>query len=226
MSNKKQIKKVFEEEFNIENMRLEILKKEENQKEKYIDNYFMYVLPVCLIIFICAVSFIPLKHPSNNDYLMNLDTITPAKETIKVNKIDGVTLIKLDADIKIEPSTNFINKEFAIPEYLNEQEAYAVYTKNELTNDYNIFNSYVYNYFNESQTKNIKLSFSDTAIPIRDYYFEEVGEVTKIKDVNLYIYQYKETYFTKFSYNNYNYDIETNGINLEEFSSLLNSIIN
>ncbi len=49
--------------------------------------------------------------------------------------------------------------------------------------------------------------------------------VSKINNTNVKIMINGNNYIVIFSYNNINYDIETNGISKEEFINLLNSII-
>lgn len=230
------IKKVFEQEFNMESIRTQILTKEEENKEVYINKYFMYILPACLIIFICAVSSIPLKPTHDKDVF--LDSITTTDEVvelndnnIKINKIDNTSLARLDADIQEITNDinmlwpNFLKDGINIPKSLNKSNASAIYTRKDQNSNYDILNCYVYNYFNENQTKNIRLAFSSNTKPIRDYYFDEVGEFSQIKDTKLVIYQFESTYFTEFKYQNYNFDIETNNISLEELKNLLTSII-
>lgn len=50
--------------------------------------------------------------------------------------------------------------------------------------------------------------------------------ISKINNTDVKIMVNGNNYIAIFSYNNINYDIETNGISKEEFINLLNSIIN
>lgn len=93
-------------------------------------------------------------------------------------------------------------------------------------NDYKNLNSYILNYYNDNETRNIKVAFSDKNRPIRDYYFSNENAVTSIiKDKKLKIYSYEETFFVEFHYNNYYFDIETNNILQDELIDLISSII-
>ena len=61
---------------------------------------------------------------------------------------------------------------------------------------------------------------------MRDYDFDKKGAVKSvIKGQDVIIYQYEKIYFAEFSYKGYNFDIEASNISLEEFKTLLNSII-
>ncbi len=62
--------------------------------------------------------------------------------------------------------------------------------------------------------------------PLRDYFIEcENSKQSNINGVPLTIYGYESSYMVQFSYENVNYDIETNNIALEELEALLTSIL-
>ena len=73
--------------------------------------------------------------------------------------------------------------------------------------------------------RNITIAFSEIDKPLRDYYIDNQELKSKIGDVELEISQYKNMYIVTFSYNNLNFDIETNGITEDELVELLVSII-
>ena len=70
------------------------------------------------------------------------------------------------------------------------------------------------------------IAFSDKYEPLRDYFFDDKGsKISKINDIELKIYKYENSYMTSFTYNNINFDIETNDISEQEFINLILSII-
>ena len=153
--------------------------------------------------------------------------------SIKINKLDNLSLTRLDADINDVESDNktfpnaFDYNKVKLPNDLTKIKKSIIYTKNEKQNDYTNLNSYILNYYNDNETKNIRVAFSDKNEPIRDYYFsDENTAVSIIKDKSLMIYSYEETFFVEFQHNNYYFDIETNNISQDELIDLLGSIIN
>lgn len=228
MLKKQIIKKVFDEEFDIEKMRNQILSNIEREEKKYMIKFLRYSLPVCLMILICGVLVL------NGNHLILKRNDTPIDNIVYVNEIDSIGMTSLDADIK-EISTNGlfipwlpwqeIPNGITAPKDLDKFDSYSIYTRGDKTSEYDILNCYVYSYSSTETNKSIRISFSDTNKPIRDYYFEKVGKTSKIKETELTIYQYDNTYFTEFKYKNYYFDIETNNISLYELTSLLESII-
>ena len=84
---------------------------------------------------------------------------------------------------------------------------------------------YQFHYFNEDNTRNITVAFSDTNKPVRDYRLPDSGKISTIHGVTLKLYQYKDIYMTEFQYKGYNFDIETSGITEKEFIKFLESLI-
>ena len=157
-----------------------------------------------------------------NDYEIN----------IKINKLNNYSITKLDADIKDVESNNmafpnaFDYNKLKLPIDLTKVRKSVIYTKNEKQNDYTNLNSYILSYYNDNETKNIKVAFSDKNRPIRDYYFSnENAVISIIKDKKLKIYSYEEIFFVEFHYNDYYFDIETNNILQDELIDLISSII-
>lgn len=157
-----------------------------------------------------------------NDYEIN----------IKINKLNNYSITKLDADIKDVESNNmafpnaFDYNKLKLPIDLTKVRKSVIYTKNENQNDYTNLNSYILSYYNDNETKNIKVAFSDKNRPIRDYYFSnENAVISIIKDKKLKIYSYEEIFFVEFHYNDYYFDIETNNILQDELIDLISSII-
>lgn len=145
-----------------------------------------------------------------------------------INSIDNFSNVtRYDANIReiSNESVSFLSN-INLPNDLDELHSYGIYTKNSKTDSYDILNCYVYDYFNKTDDRNIRIAFSNKNRPLRDYYFGELnGLNSKIKGYDLIIYQFDNSYFVEFKYDGYNYDIETNDITLEELTILLTTII-
>ncbi len=231
MSNKKIINKVFDQEFDIDTMRKQILLKKKEKEKNSRFKVLKYVIPACMIGIISGLLILnsnQSKLKSDNKEEQN------HKNKVIVNELENLgTTSRLDIELK-QKSTNGVMIPWPkiligginIPGDLDKSDAYALYTRKEGSNEYDILNCYVYNYFKENSNKKIRIAFSDTKKIVKDYSFsEENVKKTNINNTELIIYQYEELYFTKFEYKNYNFDIETVGISIEELKLLLESIL-
>ncbi len=233
MKNRQAMKKMFDDEFNIEKMKKQILLKNETNSTKYTRKSLKYIVPVFLLVMIATVS-IAIKNGSTlQERLRDEKPKTSSSEVqkdskIHVNSLENVGLAKIDADIKEiaikGADTDFLDT-LHLPKDLKESSAYGIYTRSDKTEDYNILNSYVYTYSNTASNREVWLAFSKTNKPVRDYLFEDFGKVSKISGVELKVYQYLESYIVEFFYQKYYFDIETHQIKLEELVTLLESII-
>lgn len=140
-------------------------------------------------------------------------------------------VLQIDADVKITDIENITYfkeiSDIRIPNDCENQEAHKIYVKPDRDGqEYNILQSYVVNYSNIKNERNIRVSFSKENKPIRDYYFsEEESKMSKINNIELKIFKYNELYFTEFNYKGINFDIETTNITEQEIIDLLLSII-
>lgn len=219
---KKQIEDIFTKEI----MKEQILQKyEENNKKIKFIKYSL--IPLCLVIIIGVIIL-------NKNNILNNPTYIDKENKINLNfnKITNLEKLISDADIKTEQNyfnllwPDILTGGITLPSDLTKTKADVIFTKDNTTDDYTNLNCYVYNYYNDTGARNIRLSFSQNNKPIRDYYFSK--ENTKTSNINNYeliIYQYNQVYFVEFSYQGYNFDIETNNITQEELISLLKSII-
>ena len=224
MSNKQIIKAVFDNELNADKIRNRILLKSERKNKKNMIKFLKYAIPVFVLAIIVSLVFL---NNNQDDYIFSDNN-----SNIIVNKIDNLDLIKLDADIKLEEinSANLpwydIFNDINIPKDLDKFCGYGIYTKNDSNNEYDILNSYIYEYFNLDNNRKIKIAFSNTNKPIRDYFFDiDDAKESTINYNKLLVYQSEDAYFTEFKYNEYYFDIETHGISIDELISLLKSII-
>ena len=227
MANKQLIKKVFDKEFNKDKIHDQILLNQVKKKNKCKIQTFKYAIFVFIIVLVGCVFFLN----SNNSQYKTSDNVMDSS-SIVINKVDNINITKLDMEIKQEEFNNVnlpwfeIFDGVEIPEDLDKFYGYGVYTKNDSTGEYDIFNSYVYEYFNLEENRKVRIAFSEIAQPIRDYFFDtKESKKSNINNHKLIIYQNEDTYFVEFEYNKYYFDIETNGITVDELTTLLSTII-
>lgn len=152
------------------------------------------------------------------------------KIEINMNKLETVSERSIDA--KVEDANNSdmqyfeILKNIKIPNDMEKMSAEKIYVRDLNTGEYTKLHSYVCTYLDiNDNMRNIRISFSDTNKPLRDYHFEDIGNISKINDIELKIYQYEEEYITIFEFGGYNFDIETSNVTENEILEVLKSII-
>lgn len=225
MSKKQIMKKVFDKEFNINAMRSQIL--EEMEKKEKMMKVLKYALPLCVILIISGI----LIWNNSDNKMLKFNTKDEEKySNIRINKISALGAAMLDADVKTvlhdEIDISWLDLNDSLPSDLDKFDGYKILTRKDRASAYDILNCYVYEYYNEDSLRSIRIAFSDKNKPIRDYYFDiEKVKKSKINETELTIYQYEELFFTEFIYREYNFDIETSNISLEELTSLLETII-
>ena len=250
MSNKNVIKEMFAKQFDKDDIYNNILSEIKNDTDNTLSEVkggsvmksklLKYSLaPICIIAILCIVVFNQLN--TDNDIVKVAE-----KENyeIYINNIKDVAQTSLDADMRLDVDIR-VQEEFAeykfindikIPSDLQLTSKYLIYTK-ELYEDiekyknapYDVLHDYVLQYEkfeSDIRTKNILIAFSKDFQPLRDYFMDTGNlEVSKINNTELTITSYKGMYMATFSYNNLNFDIETQGITQDEFIELLESII-
>lgn len=232
MNNKEKLKNAMEQDFNPQNYYNEIIEKlEKGEKMKKKNIWKWSLVPICLVVVISGVLFLNSQEKSKN-ILENKPYIDKDNNiTLNINDITNKTvgITRLDADIKTITGSD-INfplpyQSVSIPNDLNQSYKYFVYTKdNKDSDDYSILNNYIIEYSN-GLSRTIKVAYSKEYQPIRDYYFSDEGSKTTINDVEFIVYKYEDVFFTKFKYNEYNFDIETSKITEQELSTFLLSIL-
>ena len=220
MTNKEKLVREIDSDINLRNCHNKIIKKIEKDNRMNNNIRIWILIPVCLLIVI-GIGY--LKYHNDNEF----------KDVNKfnINDINGnkSELVKLDVDAKIVES-NEINTPFndlVVPNDLIDVNYYIMYVRsNKDSKEYNVVNNIEVVYSSNSN-RMINISYSKDYKPLRDYYFnEDSSKISNINNVELKIYKYENTYFTEFTFNNYNYDIETNNISENELKNLLISIIN
>lgn len=222
MTNKDNLKKVIETDFDLKNNYKKIMEGIEKKKMKKVWKWAF--VPVCLIVGVCCFSLLNLK---NNKIILEKYKDEVNEIVLNINNLENVGMNRIDADVKhlTFNEVDLIRFNAKIPEDLTEFDNYGIYTRKDKNSEYNILNCYVRNYSNEN--RNVRIASSNTNKPIRDYIFDEEGsKITNINGVYLKIFKYNTLYFTEFSYHGLNYDIETNNISEQEFADLIVSIIN
>lgn len=220
MTNKEKLVRVIDSDINLRNCHNKIIKKIEKDNRMNNNIRIWILIPVCLLIVI-GIGY--LKYHNNNEFKdVNKFNINE----INSNKLE---LVKLDVDARIVES-NEINTPFnnlVVPNDLIDVNYYIMYVRsNKDSKEYNVVNNIEVVYSSNSN-RMINISYSKDYKPLRDYYFnEDSSKISNINNVELKIYKYENTYFTEFTFNNYNYDIETNNISENELKNLLISIIN
>lgn len=234
MTNKEKLKQAIEQDMNPSDYYREIIAKiEKGEKVKKNSNLWKWsFVPICLVIVISCILLVNNnKQLKPNIYKPNIET--KDNVSLYINDVSNMTqgVLKLDADVKITNLENILYfKEIAdikIPSDCENQEAHEIYVKSDSdSQEYSLLQSYVVNYSNTKNDRNIRVSFSRENKPIRDYYFSEEGsKISKINNIDLKILKYNESYFTEFNYKGINFDIETSNISEQELSNLLLSII-
>lgn len=235
MTNKEKLTRAIEQDINSKDYYSEIInqieKGERNMRKK--NNMWKWsFVPICFVAIISGI----LLNDNKKELKYNIDKPNIEEKdnvSLYINDISNMTqgALRIDADIK---STNIENilyfKEIAnikIPSDFDTQEVYEIYVKSDReSNEYNILQSYVLNYSNKKKDRDIRVSFSKENKPVRDYYFSEEGsKMSKINNIELKIFKYNELYFTEFSYQGINFDIETTNMTEQELTDLLSSII-
>ncbi len=231
MTNKEKFKKSLNEDFaSDKNYNKIITKIKKGEKMKKSNMWKWSLVPICLV---AVIGGIMLNISQNKNIIIDSYIDKENSIELSINNLEKVGASKFDADIKEIQTTNsdaswlnILKTNITIPEDLNKFDSYSIYTRTDKTGEYNILNCNVYWYSSDNNDKDIRISFSDTNKPIRDYLFSDEGsKETTINNTKLKIFKYNTIYFTEFKYEGYNFDIETNNISEEELSNLLFSII-
>lgn len=235
MTNKEKLQRAIEYDINFKDHYNEIINQIEKRERKMKRKRNMWkwsFAPICLVAVISGILLTNNnKELKSNIYKPNIE----AKDNVSlyINDISKMTqgALRIDADVKTTNIENILYfKEIAnikIPSDFDNQEAYEIYVKpNRESHEYNILQSYVFNYSSKKNDRDIRVSFSKEHKPIRDYYFSEEGsKMSKINNIELKIFKYNGLYFTEFNYKGINFDIETTNIIDQELTDLLLSII-
>lgn len=237
MTNKEKLRNAIEQDINNNNHYDEIIKKIEGTKKMNKKNNILYkwaIVPVCLALAIVISGVIFLNYQNNIALKKENNVEKKNNITLNINYLTDLTSsLKLDANVKnvTNNDVNFPlpykdNISLNIPKDLDKTEKSLFYIRENIeSKKYNILFNYRISYYNEND-RLINISYSQEHKPLRDYYFDDDGsKITTINGISLKIYQYENTYYTEFKYNEYNFDIETSKITEEELTALLVSLL-
>ena len=224
MTNKEKLKKVINQDIN-KNDNYDAILKLATQSKKI--KYWQYaIISTCLIIAFIGVILLNNHKMANNE--IPQDHVNSIEEPIlNINNIDMMTssiegdFVNYD-DIDIEKKDNvYIPYPFmggvSIPENLKESKSYVAYYK-----DDKAISNYVIEYGNEY--RNIIVAYQK-ANP--DYYDLTDTDIktTIINDYEVQIFKLSSNYFAIFTYNDYDFKINTSNITEEELKEFLVSIL-
>ncbi len=220
---KKQImKKMFDDKFNIDKMRNQILLKNERKEEKNMNKIYKLVLPIILLVVIGSVVFF-----TQNNFI--LESNNHVKSSIHINELEELFLSEQVLEVE-EVDIEDIPKKFdfilavSLPTSFKLERQYNLYTRSNIEVDtFDVVRDYVFEYKNANGSK-IIISFSETGKPLKDYLIKE-GASSKINETNVFISQYQKKYIVLFHYKNINFCIEAEDISIEELTLLLKSIV-
>lgn len=229
----KNMKEIFDYKINKNKIHDSILM-EGNVKVKT----YKYLVSSFIILIICGVLFIfnnrkedVLIDNSFNDNKTDdeiiFNNLNIGNESKSSADIDGRTVnITMD---ELYSEYSFV-KEFNIPSDITSNRVFKYYSKDYtkgMNSEYNIFEGYEIIYYTQNNRNIDIFMLKNNEVRARCYSINlEDMNVSKINNANVKIMVNGNNYIAIFSYNNINYDIETNGISKEEFINLLNSIIN
>ena len=105
----------------------------------------------------------------------------------------------------------------------------AIWTKSdqnlEQSQAYDTLHDYVFEYQDRHQGQ-WKISMSAIAEPLRDYWFADENDyISTVNQTPMKIYSLSDNWLALFEYNGLNFDIEANNVSIEEFLSVLYSIV-
>jgi len=235
MSNKKLFKEIYSDKINKDKNYQEILKLiEKTQTKKNILKKSL--LPITSVL---VVSFLIILNLNNGEKTSNLNTpltdIYNESNVSTTNKNESnsnsyiqdidIKIIDIDYEELINNDDYLFLKNIEIPNDLNIQTYHANYIKENNDADYTTLHNYSFRYQHPSENRNIIISFSNKYEPLRYYIYSSKKQTKKINNTEIIFYQNENSYIILFTYNNINFDIETNNITEEEITNLLTSII-
>lgn len=230
MNKKSVFYQMFEEKFNANQMKEQIFLGKRKEK-RYMFHYYKYVGIIVVMIVICsAIIFVNKEDDSKT--ISRIKSSDSQSNIVNINKVSNISQNRLKIDglrknIAKDTVENVVvdSSTLVVPSDLNNVELGAIYVKSNNSEIYDKLANYEYSYYNEKEDRGIILLFSKDYKPVRDYYFTDVGKISKINGYELTIYQYEDSFMVEFIYNNYYFDIETHNINLDELERFLQSLI-
>ncbi len=243
MLNKEKIKKEIMQDFDKKNNYQKII----NKVERKPNNYLTYALIPMILIIVVSIVLLNINHNNQikifkeeNVNIKNINTTSNNDYTgLNTNFSSHIIVNELkDYKMKDNNSKNYINninipyfdilKDIKIPsdfDVIADGKGVSI-TKNDNDKAYGKINNYELWYKNAKNNRKIVIALSNNSIPYREYKIDQSNSnKTIINGIEVMIYKYKNIYVSIFSYQGYNFDIETCDIIEEEYTRLLYSII-
>ncbi|MBQ9071691.1 MAG: hypothetical protein IJY25_00845 [Bacilli bacterium] len=211
--NRKIIKDIFDKNINKNDIYNNVLKKKKI-------NYWKYsLIPISIILLFYFINI-------NKENIKIVDT---NRNIININELSDVANTAYDINWSlVEMAREEFFNEFKwcenikVPIYLNQlkfNKIYNYFDNTKFTGDYLI------NYYNDDSSIEIFISPSSKTKPrCIQIIFEDLNE-SVINGISVKIVRYQENYIVLFTYNDFNFDIETFNINENELIELIESII-
>ena len=186
-------------------------------------------IAACLCL-IAAAIIIPKLTQSNN------------KNILLVNEIDWIPNVDMDVRYTRYPNPSDaecgdVLKQFAtaiglnyndfaakIPDAFKNKSFYSVDVPVDAARTEYIPHDYVFEYQTENG-REVTIAICSKSKPLRDIVFMCNPTPSIINGVSIVIFRYNDNFLVRFSWETVNYDIETNGITLEELEHLLVGIL-
>lgn len=240
MTNKNKLVKSINNDFDKEENYNSIIKKIEGGCNK--KSFVKYVVIQTFFVFVIAVFLF-----SNNDsrktrsfenysnenttFIQNGGDVD-IYDNIIVNEIDEISTNSYDLDYKVLHGVFIpyfeVLSNLKVPfDFDNKEDMREVWVKkNQDSKDYDVLNNYELHLRNTKNNREFIISFSDK-YKIARCVNPFVSDYPKsiVNGVELPIVKGRNYYISSFSYSGYNFDIEGIDVTLEEFISLLESII-
>ncbi len=222
MKTKKVIKEMFNNKYNREKVKEEIIQKEEKKKREYVK---WALVPISILL---IVGLALLGGNGNKILTPNYGFIDRNKNTFLYFN-DANPIMKENNNRVITTSANTsVEKWFdeVVPDDLEPIGVYMVYVKK--NDGQKTFNNYINYYADSEGMRSINIAYSKKYKPLRDYYYvlEDTNSFSsKVGDTEFNLYQDENLYFTTFYYDGIYFDIEAHNISESEIATLLSSII-
>ena len=241
MSNKKIFKNLYSKKINKDDNYKLILKRIENKHNKSI-MWKRILVPICSLILVFGLISINVNQKSDSfksseqiqdtyrDYELYINNNTNTNNVTSYFSSDDIyddaNSKKVDVNYEelIQSTDYSFLLDLEIPNDLNNSQYKEVYVKENKNSGYNLLQNYEFSYQNNSD-RNIVISVSDKYENTKNESSENNIKISKIKDIEVIIYQEESLYKVIFTYNNMNFNIITNNIDEEELINLLTSII-
>lgn len=234
MKDKISLKELYAEEFSKDENHRAVIEKADIQKVNKIKISKIALMPLCL----AAVALFAVIAAGNRQIPVAENETSKVfadaeNDMLYVNAVNSAESSRSRIDAEIREISNYYCIPFyravsdlSVPaDFDKKDNVYAMFVKSDRSkNEYNNLLCYEKRLENSSNSRTIIIQYSEKGEPPRDYYFEN-GKSSSINNFSLEIYEYENSFFTQFYYDNLYIDIETHDITQEELIALLKSII-